>query len=101
MKVQALELLPVFNGGDAFVRDVFGEVEVEIGNAAEVLELLHAAIGDVSERKIENAQLGILVQTAEVRVFHPGSAQIDAGDAALSIASDRPAEVTDPLSIFF
>src|SRR5258708_3220465 len=99
MQVEALETFPVFDGGDTFIVDVLGEVEIEIGNTAQVLDLLHAAIGDVGEGKIKNTQGGIAIQSAEVGVGDPGPTQADGGDVALSVARHRAAEVGDPLRV--
>ena len=100
VQVEALETFPVFDGGDTFIGDVLGEIEIEIGNAAQVLDLLHAAIGDVGEGKIQNTQGGIAIQAAEVGIGDPGPAQADAGDLPLSVARHGAAEVGDPLSVF-
>src|SRR5450755_1494554 len=100
MQVEALETFPVFDGGDTFIGDVLGEIEIEIGNAAQVLDLLHAAIGDVGEGKIKNAQGGIAIQAAEVGIGDPGPAQADSGDLALRVARHGAAEAGDPLSVF-
>src|SRR4029077_8333002 len=100
VQVEALETFPVFDGGGTFIGDVLGEIEVEIGNAAQVLDLLHAAIGDVGEGKIKNTQGGIAIQAAEVGIGDPGAAQADGGDEALSVARNGSAEVGDPLSVF-
>ena len=67
VKVQAFEIFPIFDGGDAFVGDVLGEIEVEFGDAVQVLDLLHALIGDVGEREIENGSRSrISIQAPEV-----------------------------------
>src|SRR5271169_1944094 len=100
VQIEALEKFPVFDGGDTFIGDVLGEIEIEIGNAAQVLDLLHAAIGDVGEGKIKNAQRGIAIQAAEVGIGGPGPAQADGGDEALNVARHGAAEVGDPLSVF-
>ena len=100
VQVEALETFPVFDGGDTFIGDVLGEIEIEIGNAAQVLDLLHAAIGDVGEGKIKNTQGGIAIQAAEVGIGDPGPAQADGGDEALRVARHGAAEVGDPLSVF-
>ena len=86
VQVQALQFFPVFDGRHAFVGDVLGEIEIEIGDAAQVLDLLHTLIGDVRERKIKISQIGILVEAAEVGIADPGSAQAHSGDAALRVA---------------
>src|SRR6476646_4472413 len=93
-------MLPVFDGGDTFIGDVLGEIETEIGNPAQVLDLLHAAIGDVGEGKIKNTQGGIAIQAAEAGVGDPCPTQADGGDEALSVACHGAAEVGDPLSVF-
>src|SRR5580700_1659039 len=100
MQIESLKTFPVFDGGDTFVGDVLGEIEIEIGNAAQVLDLLHAAIGDVGEGKIKNTQGGIAIQTAEVGIGDPGPAQADGCDEALSVACHGAAEVGDPLNVF-
>jgi len=86
VQVEALETFPVFDGDDTFIGDVVGEIEIQIGNAAQVLDLLHAAIGDVGEGKIENTQGGIAIQAAKVGIGDPGPAQADGGDEALGVA---------------
>src|SRR5271165_4553032 len=100
MQIEALEIFPILDGGDTFIGDVFGEIEVEIGNAAQVLDLLHAAIGNVGEGKIQNTQGGIAIQAAQVGIGNPGPAQVDGGDLPLSVARHAAAEVSDPLSVF-
>jgi hypothetical protein len=100
VQVEALETFPVFNGGDTFIGDVLGEIEIKIGNAAQVLDLLHAAIGDMSQRKIKNTQGGIAIQAAEVGIGNPGPTQVDSGDEALTVARHGAAEGGDPLNIF-
>src|ERR1035438_574553 len=100
MQVKALETFPVFDGGDTFIGDVLGEIEIEIGDAAQVLDLLHAAIGDVGEGKIKDVQSGIAIQAAQVGIGDPGPAQADGGDLPLSVAHQGAAEVGDPLSVF-
>src|SRR5258708_36194454 len=80
MQVEALETFPVFDGGDTFIGDILGEIEIEIGNTAQVPDLLHAAIGDVGEGKIKNTQGGIAIQAAEIGVGDPGPAQAYGGD---------------------
>src|SRR5580704_11747526 len=97
VQVEALETFPVFDGGNTFIGDVLGEVEIEIGNTAQVLDLLHAAIGDASEGKIKNTQGGVTVQAAEFGIGDPGPAQIDSGDLPLRVARRGAAEVGDPL----
>src|SRR5271169_3881535 len=97
VQVKAVKTFPVFDGGDTFIGDVLGEIEIEIGNAAQVLDLLHAAIGDVGEGKIKNTQGGIPIQAAEVGIGDPGPAQVDGGDKALRVARHCAAEVGDPL----
>src|ERR1043166_8010230 len=99
VQVEAPETFPVFDGGDTFIGDVLGEIETEIGNTAQVPDLLHAAISDVGERKIKHTQGGIAVQAAEVGVGDPGPTQADGGDEALSVARHSAAEVGDPLSV--
>src|SRR5580692_769369 len=100
VQVEALETFPVFDGGDTFIGDVLGEIEIEIGNAAQVLDLLHAAIGDAREGKIQNTQGGIAIQAAQVGIGDPSSAQADGGNEALSVARHGAAELSDPLSVF-
>src|ERR1700733_3768153 len=100
VQVKALEKFPVFDGGDTFIGDVLGEIETEIRNAAQVFDLLHAAIGDVGEGKIQNTQGGIAIQATQVGIGDPGPAQADGGDEALSVARHGAAELRDPLSVF-
>ena len=100
VQVEALETFPVFDGGDTLIGHVLGEIEIEIGNAAQVLDLLHAAIGDVGEGKIKGTQGGIAIQAAEIGIGDPGSAEADGGDEALRVARHSAAEVGDPLSVF-
>src|SRR5689334_18847131 len=97
MQVEALQTFPVLDGGDPFVGDVLGKIEIEIGNAAQILDLLHAAIGNVGEGKIKNTQGGIAIQAAEVGVGDPGPTQADGGDEALSVARHSATKVGDPL----
>src|SRR5690349_24932101 len=99
VQVQALKTLPVFDGSDTFIGDVLGEIEIEIGDAAQVLDLLHAAIGDVREGKIKNTQGGIVIQAAEIGIGHPGPAQADGGDKTLTVTRRGTAKVCDPLSV--
>ena len=49
MHVQALQLLPAFYGGQAFVGDILGEMEIQIDNARSILELLHSLVGDACQ----------------------------------------------------
>src|SRR5450631_3259766 len=100
VQVEALETFPLFDGSDTFIGDVLGKIEIEIGNAAQVLDLLHAAIGDAGEGKIKNTQGGIAIQAAEVGIAYPGPAQADGGHEALSVACHGAAQVGDPLSVF-
>src|SRR5580704_12893519 len=96
VQVETLESLPVLDSGDTFIGDVLGEVKIEICYAVQVLDLLHAAIADVGEGKIQNTQSGIAIQAAEVGIGNPGPAQADAGDLPLSVARHRAAELRDP-----
>ena len=49
-----------------FVGDVFREVEIQLDDAGQVLEFLHALIGDSRQRKIQVAQIRQLVQPAQI-----------------------------------
>src|SRR5271156_3813319 len=92
VQVEALETFPVFDGGDTFIGDVLGEIEIEIGNAAQVLDLLHAAIGDVGEGKIQSTQVGIAIQAPQVGIGDPSPTQIYTCNLSLRVARHGAAE---------
>ena len=99
VEVEALQFFPVFDGCDAFVGDVFGEVEVEVCDVGEVPDFGHALIGDVGEGQVEGGDIGKVVEMAKVGVGGPGASQADRGDAVLCVAGCVTAEVFDPSGI--
>ena len=53
VQVQTPQAFPSADGGDAFVGDVFGEIEVEIGDAPQVLDFREPEVGDMGQRQVE------------------------------------------------
>ena len=96
MHVQALQLFPAFDGGQAFVGDIFGKVEIQIDDARGVLELLHSLVGDARQGQVQVREIGKLQQPAKIGIGDPGGAQINTGDLSGGVASDGAAQGFDP-----
>ena len=85
VEIQALQLLPAFDGGDAFICYVLTPVQAEIQMPFRVLIFSHALIGDVSQGEIDDGEIGKFVEMAQIKIPDPRSAQTDAGNVTLRI----------------
>ena len=97
--IQFAKFLPVLDGRNTFIGDVFGEVQIQIRHARQALDLGHALIRDVSQRKVQNTQLRQLIETTQIRIRHPGRPKVDSGHFSLCIANGRPTQILNPLRV--
>ena len=84
-----LRFRPAFQDGQTLVGNGLGVVEIDVGQVRERLEFQQSAIGNPGHGEIEPCQGRFDRPGSEVGIGHPTGFEIDAGDLACAVSSER------------